>query len=89
MPSPGGKILPGKKICAKPKDRTVLPLFKEHQGGQVAKLEEARAGGVGVKVLEDRSRGEQLGGYQSNSVRDGSGADQDGRCGGDEKGIYF
>lgn len=55
----------------------------------MAKLEEAKTGGEGVKVLEDRSCEEQLGGYDSNSVRDGSGSDQDGRCGDDEKGMYF
>ena len=55
----------------------------------MAKLEEAKTGGEGVKVLEDRSCEEQLGGYDSNSVRDGSGSDQDGRWGDDEKGMYF
>ena len=66
-----------------------LRVFKEHQRGQVAKLEEAKTGEKGVKVLEDRSCEEQLGDYDSNSVRDDGGSDQDGRCGDDEKGMYF
>ena len=55
----------------------------------MAKLEEAKTGEKGVKVLEDRSCEEQLGDYDSNSVRDDGGSDQDGRCGDDEKGLYF
>lgn len=73
----------------KAKKQDCLRVFKEHPRGQVAKLEETKAGGEGVKVLEDRSCEEQLGGYASNSVRDGSGSDQDGRCGDDEKPCIF
>ena len=46
----------------KAQNQDCLRVFKEHQRGQVARLEEAKTGGEGVQVLQDRSCEEQLGG---------------------------
>ena len=76
----GARILPGKNTCAKSEDGIELEAVKGEPRGQVGTLEEARGGGGGgggVKVLEDRSCREHLGGQCGNSWWGDSGSDQD------------